>query len=335
MHNINDKKISAVVVTYNRKELLAQCISALLKQTHHLSRIYIVDNASTDGTQRYLQETGCLGNENVSYIKLDNNTGGAGGFCTGMKVAYDDGSDWIWIMDDDAEPSQDALKALLNPVIDGFVRERDCLTSLLVTSQGDVSYEHRGVIKLDGFVSNIVRPLKPSDIRPGIPTLIHHSSFVGLLLPRDIVSDIGYPDRRFFIHYDDVDYSIRLGLAGYKIYLIPNSIIVHKEGRFTVSDKKKTHLFMVSSTRRVSIYKSWIKYYSIRNLIYLCRKYQTNRAVFCLETLIRFVRIVGGIMLYDDRKLERATLVVRAIYDGLYGNLGKNIDPVEWRKKVY
>ena len=52
----NEKKVIAVVVTYNRKELLKEAIEALLNQEYNNCDVLIVDNASTDGTREYIDE---------------------------------------------------------------------------------------------------------------------------------------------------------------------------------------------------------------------------------------------------------------------------------------
>src|SRR5690606_27933775 len=97
--------------------------------TRPLQAIYIIDNASTDGTPELLHRMGYTpspqggtltletpGNQEkvkIIHIRLPENTGGAGGFHEGVKRAYNDGYDWIWLMDDDAEPLEDALEKLL------------------------------------------------------------------------------------------------------------------------------------------------------------------------------------------------------------------------------
>lgn len=84
----------------------------MLKQTVSTD-VLIVDNASTDGTEDNLISSGLLNNEKIHYIKLDENTGGAGGFHYGLKYACKKGWRWFWIMDDDAEPHHDALEKLV------------------------------------------------------------------------------------------------------------------------------------------------------------------------------------------------------------------------------
>lgn len=122
-------KIAAVVVTYNRKKLLIECLEALRRQTKPLQTIYIIDNASTDGTPQKLQKKGYIKNPEsgikkinnlhnnkpikIVYVRMKKNTGGAGGFHEGIKRACQDGHHWIWLMDDDVEPKDDTLQVLL------------------------------------------------------------------------------------------------------------------------------------------------------------------------------------------------------------------------------
>ena len=80
-----DKSVAAVVVTYNRKQLLKECIEALLAQKAKHLRIFIIDNASTDGTEEYVK--GLIDGERVVYLNTGENLGGAGGFCFGIKEA--------------------------------------------------------------------------------------------------------------------------------------------------------------------------------------------------------------------------------------------------------
>ncbi len=107
-------KIAAVVVTFNRKKLLLECLNALLGQTYPLDEIVVLDNASTDGTKQELQEAGILSDARVKYLLMEKNTGGSGGFYYGSRQAYQDGADWIWMMDDDCIPTETALEELVN-----------------------------------------------------------------------------------------------------------------------------------------------------------------------------------------------------------------------------
>lgn len=69
--------IIAVVVTYNRKQLLLECVDAILKQTYAVKNLLIIDNNSNDGTYEALEQNNFINNEVVKYKKLDKNIGGA------------------------------------------------------------------------------------------------------------------------------------------------------------------------------------------------------------------------------------------------------------------
>ena len=99
--------VTAVVVTYNRKELLARCLEALAAQTHRIATTIVIDNASTDGTEDVLERF------DVQVTRRPENAGSAGGFAEGVIRAGEVGSDWVWLMDDDAEPTAEALETML------------------------------------------------------------------------------------------------------------------------------------------------------------------------------------------------------------------------------
>lgn len=86
------ERVCAVIATYNRKELLRECLQSVLSQTRLPDHILVVDNASTDGTQEMLKEE----SPQVEVLRLPENQGGAGGFHEGMKRAYEEGFDWLW-----------------------------------------------------------------------------------------------------------------------------------------------------------------------------------------------------------------------------------------------
>ena len=102
--------VCAVVVTYNRRDLLEECLAALAAQTHPVDHLLVIDNASTDGTPELLRERYA---DQAELVALATNEGGAGGFHEGLRLGHAAGYDWIWLMDDDTIPSPTALQELL------------------------------------------------------------------------------------------------------------------------------------------------------------------------------------------------------------------------------
>jgi rhamnopyranosyl-N-acetylglucosaminyl-diphospho-decaprenol beta-1,3/1,4-galactofuranosyltransferase len=188
--------VAAVVVTFNRKELLCECLGALLAQTRPLSRILLLDNASTDGTTNFLAEKGYLENEAIDYVRLPVNSGGAGGFHEGVKRAYEAGFEWLWLMDDDVEPMPEALEKMLS-----YADVSQCIQGCKVFRDGQSEdWERWANIDDSGRRTASQEPQTIDYISA------QTGCFEGMLIHRQIISEIGFPDKRFFVGGDDVAY---------------------------------------------------------------------------------------------------------------------------------
>lgn len=333
----NKDSVSAVVVTYNRKHLLLECLEALRKQTRPIQAIYLIDNASTDDTPEILLEKGYIkelppkelkepyekefeiNNLNdgqpikLHYVRMHENTGGAGGFYEGVKRGYEKGYDWLWLMDDDAEPKKDAFEKLVS-----YFNEKDvsALASLKVDIRGKILHPHRGYFNFDNVFNGIVKHFSEETLRIKNCIEIDHASFVGIIVSRLAIKKIGFPKKEFFIHYDDVEYCIKLRKFG-KILLIRDSVIIHKEAAKEGADEK---FFLFSQFKRIPYDKLWLTYYSTRNLVWLGKKYSNNMFIFYLSLIRSLLRLLLGIILFDDHKFNRAKFYINSYFDGLKGN---------------
>ncbi|WP_321840470.1 glycosyltransferase family 2 protein [Paraburkholderia bannensis] len=217
---LNSPTIAVVVVTHNRKALLIRCLESLLTQSWVPDCIYIVDNASTDGTQELLAESEMRHDPRVAYLRLERNEGGAGGFHLGLREAVLDGYDYVWLMDDDCFPETDALAYLVEPL-----RE----------STGEIGFVCSHVVWTDGTPHRMNLPrLKlvtgrkvfSERIDEGLLT-VPSCSFVSVLISSDAVEACGLPIRQMFIWGDDVEYTTRLTDAGFTGYYAWRSVVVH------------------------------------------------------------------------------------------------------------
>jgi rhamnopyranosyl-N-acetylglucosaminyl-diphospho-decaprenol beta-1,3/1,4-galactofuranosyltransferase len=312
-------RIAAVVVTFNRKALLVECLHALLAQTTPLDRILVVDNASTDGTADLLRASGVLEAPSVRYLRLEQNTGGAGGFHAGMKAAYDEGHDWLWLMDDDAEPAPDAL-AHMAPY---FGREDISALAPMVTDaawKDEYVEPHRGM-RLDGEIAGVVRPLTPAETAGRDALEITHCSFVGPLFPRRTIDQVGLPIAEFFIHYDDYEYVQRARKVG-PILLVMAAKIAHKEARNT--NAVQTRTFLSRKVERPKYDSLWLAYYGYRNVIWLTK--EAGSPLNNLRLISRHARRLAEVIAYDDQKWRRIRFWNAALLDGWAGRF-KNEKP--------
>lgn len=213
-------KVAAVIVTYNRVDKLAKVMDSLAAQTRRPDRIYVVDNASTDGTRAFLD---ARKSDRLVHLRLTKNIGGAGGFNEGMKVAYADGFDLVWISDDDAYPHADALEKLI-----------EALTNFEKISGYRPTYACSAVRWIDGSWCEMNTPDTVWDwprfySENSRYFLVRSCSFVSVLVPRWAIAKHGLPIKDYFIWFDDAEYTRRLSRT-YPGIFVPDSLVTHDVG---------------------------------------------------------------------------------------------------------
>src|SRR5574344_877000 len=103
--------ICVVITTYNRLDKLKIALSKYTEQTKLPKYIIVVNNNSNDGTKEYLDKWSKTKDKIIrQVINLKENTGGSGGFYTGLKASLNTVCDWVWVSDDDAFPQKDCFK---------------------------------------------------------------------------------------------------------------------------------------------------------------------------------------------------------------------------------
>ena len=223
---LSDMNVAALVVTYNRKELLIECLAAITAQDLVPSAVVVIDNASTDGTEELFHDDGELASiPGLRYFRMPENLGGAGGFKEGLKRCMEAGCDWIWLMDDDCIARFDTLSKLVGalPAAERLGGEPSFLASSVVGPGG----EPMNVPVLDA------RPTENgyADWYLGLAdgmVEIECATFVSLLINARAVERLGLPIASFFIWGDDTEYTTRLTHYFGHAYLVGRSTVLHK-----------------------------------------------------------------------------------------------------------
>ncbi|WP_444643990.1 glycosyltransferase family 2 protein [Caproiciproducens sp. R1] len=209
-------QVAAVVVTYNRRELLLQCIKKIRTQQNAECDILIVDNASSDGTGKIIQS---ITDNRLQYRNTGSNLGGAGGFQYGIRWAVEARYDRVWIMDDDTLPESDTLAELLeaDARLEG---NYGFLSSVVLWTDGHECKMNRQKIK-KSFYEHI------EFLRDGL-IQIEQASFVSLLFPAKTIRKAGLPIKEYFIWGDDIEYTRRIAVRkGLSSYLVGRSQVIH------------------------------------------------------------------------------------------------------------
>jgi GT2 family glycosyltransferase len=292
-------KICIIIVTWNRIGMLKECIAAA-KKNMTIADILVVDNASTDGTGEWL-----AGQTGINVLSLAENTGGAGGFAAGMKWAYDNSYEWMWIMDDDVVPLDGALDVLFENK-----QRADVIQAAKYESDGSECV-------FEGLVNprTMRRRKIPIEDVPScgyIPCNV--ATFEGLFVSRRCVEMIGVPDASFFYGLDDLLYGYQ---ASEKLcFIFVPQFVLKKQ-----IDKSRASI----GGRRFYSSTPQSRYYHVRNFWKVMR-YLRNTGAGSWRMYVTYAyEALKAILLtlLVERNLRGMILVFRGVSDGIHGRWGK------------
>jgi len=285
-------KIVAVIVTYNRKDLLIECLDNLLNQTYDAFDILIIDNHSTDQTKDAIVHY--LENPRIIYKDTGSNLGGAGGFQYGIKEAFNMKYEYVWLMDDDSLPKPEALLKLVEAYkkLDhpGF------LSSKVLWTDGKLC-------KINVQRSSLTKNITEFNEKY-IPAAI--ASFVSLYVSMDVIKDVGLPIKEFFIWTDDWEYTRRISLK-YKCYVVTDSEVIHKTKSNTGAN------IAIDSEDRIERYR-----YAYRNEMYLYKREGIKGIMHILaRTPVHIARVL---IKAKSQKINRIGIILKSTLDGMCFN---------------
>lgn len=296
--------VCVALVTYNRKHLLLECLDALLRQTQPVDRIFVIDNGSTDGTAALVEGRGYMQQPVLTYIREEQNTGGAGGFHRGLQLGAEAGFDWIWCMDDDAEPAPDALELALAVAAD---QTTVALANFKVSAEGIPQNAHMHLASGE-----------PASTLANTPALqpLTFSSFVGLLVRGPAVQQIGLPRREFFLNHDDNEYCARLRRIG-SILLVPASVIRHKEAALKGAIARS---FLGIRRNRLPLRAFLFRYFAMRNELVTYGQLAGRTRMLLRAAKETATQSAMVLAFRDDHPLTRLHLIAKAHLDAIRGN---------------
>lgn len=217
-------RVCAVIVTFNRLELLQAALAALRKQTLPLDGILVVDNGSTDATPAWLAAEAAVDAEGVLRVVTQANSGSSGGVHAGLTAAFAGEFEWFWIMDDDTIPEAGALEAMI-AAVDSFATAQP--TARLGWLNSVVKW-------IDGSLHRMNEPKLEPYLTWG-PRILDQRylpakwcSFVSVMVSREAVAECGLPLKDMFIWYDDVEFTGRIRLKGFTGLIVLDSFVEHR-----------------------------------------------------------------------------------------------------------
>lgn len=299
-------RFGVAIVTYNRLSLLKECLKCILNQKYKFDKVLLINNCSTDGTKKYLDEIANQDDyKNFEIFTTKKNLGGSGGFKLAVEKLYES-VDYLLLIDDDAMLDRNFLYNIICKLDDSIGAY-----SGTVETDGRIDTTHRRVIKNKIFMTK-------ADVEKDKYQKEYFdydlSTFCGLIVNTKIIKKIGFPKSEYFIWYDDTEYSLRIGKYT-KIRNINSALINHKA--------------VSSVTNKLS----WKSYYGYRNAIDVGKKYSKMPLIYLGYRysfhVFKFFMYLSKSLITKCVKKKKyysvcAHLNLDVIHDSLCNQLGKS-----------
>ena len=220
--------IGIVICNYNKKDFVLECVQSVQESKVHNFDIYVVDNASTDGSVEALRET--YGND-ITILANSENLGGSGGFNTGLRVVRDKGYDYFMCLDDDALVDENAIQVLYEYM---ETHPDVGMAGCRVYHRQMPDYIQQCGLLID-FEHCTAKTIGADQLEDGsLPEVIECDTVAtcAVMVRGSIIrdTDVGIMPEDNFIYWDDMEWGHRIHLAGYKVVTLAAAKALHQMG---------------------------------------------------------------------------------------------------------
>ena len=302
-------RVLAHIHTFNDADVIDLTIEAVLRQTHPVAGILVVDNASSDGTL----ERPSL--KKAIVLRHQENLGTSGAVHSGFKYALEHNYDWIWVFDADSVPEPDALEKLLDLYAGwtlSFQEEIGFLSCLPGNLQEGVPFQG-GV-----FIRHGIAPCTP--VPEARYYLCHFTFWSGCLYRLAAVRQIGLPNPDYVLDWGETEYGYRVMKAGYKGFMHQDAVLQHNiRGYPTLAP---IEVKRGPTTVTVSEFPPIRCYYTCRNILYfVLYDFTEGRLGPMCKIGLRALLFPLSFLLRPRNHGEQIRACFRGMWHGLTGNI--------------
>lgn len=289
------RNVCAVIISYNPGDYLISNVIALRPQ---VDNVIIVDNGSREYLRNILDTVSKIGGVKVIYNK--DNLGIAAALNIGIKYAMNAGYNWVATFDQDSKAKTEFINSMLSAYESCEYKDSVAIISPIYYDQvtGKYCSFGRGKANPASFIK------------------VETTMTSGNLIPTYIFPKVGLFDEAFFIDYVDYEFCFRCLAHGFKIIESQTSVLYHKVGEPT------QHRFLwknISATNHSPL--RW--YYITRNRIVLWKRYFLVKPGWVMRDIIGLVKQILKIVLYENDIAKKVFSIIKGIYHGFSGKLGK------------
>lgn len=251
-------KVSIIVVNWNGKNDTIECIKSLKLLDYPNYDIIVVDNGSTDGSQKVLKKKF----PDITLIELKENIGYGGAANEGIKLAIKRGSDYVFPINNDIILDKNLLKELVR-VAESDPKIGMVCPKILWYDRPDWICSIAGRVDLK-FMIQLPKHIGNIPDRGQYDKIMEVDAAGIFLVKKEVVERVGMFDPNYFLYLEDFDWCIRVRRAGYRIIYVPTAIMYHKGSASVGGPSSPIPIYYNTRNRFLLISKNFGKF----NLIF-------------------------------------------------------------------
>lgn len=237
---MNPPRIAVIIVNWNNLPDTLACLDSLQQCSLADIKIIVVDNASTDGSADVIAAK----RPEITIIRNRENLGFTGGNNAGMKVAFNQGADYAFLINNDAEITNGSMETLV-----GFMETHPeawaSAPLIYYYSQPNIIWSAGGVISWKKAWTKMIGTDEENKGQFGdAPYQVDYATGCALMVRRTALEKFGLLDERFFMYYEEVEWCTRMRKNGQLIYVVPHASVLHKIMSQTRNESPFVHYFM-------------------------------------------------------------------------------------------
>lgn len=310
-----DKDVAIIILNWNAYNDTFECLKSLEHLTYPHFHVFLVDNASQDGSFDKLQQDYKDGKFHIpiTFIQTGANLGFAGGNNVAIKQAYNQGYQYFWLLNNDTVVDPNALTPLVETLENdkqvGIVGSK-----IYYYGTNKIWFAGGKVNTWTGKTRHI--GIKEEDV--GQYDQLREVDYItgcSLGFRREILETVGYMCEDYFLYYEETDWNIRINNKGWKIVYQPSSVIYHKVSNSSGGERRSM--------------PPYIAYYHVRNPFAMIRKMQKRCSY--VRNFVAFLSMLWNVMkksakiflLNEDNKFFRIELILKGFIDAINMRMGK------------
>ncbi|CAM3129872.1 glycosyltransferase family 2 protein [Sporolactobacillus spathodeae] len=302
---MNRPEVAVILVNWNNHKDTVECLDSFSDLSYKNFKVYLVDNKSTDNSVNLINEhiASKKYTFTIDFIMTEKNLGFAGGNNVALRKAYNSGSKYFWLLNNDTITTPNSLTNLVNCMEKN--EKIGIVGSKIYYNNSDIIWFVGGTFDPStGRTRHISFKHKDSG-QYKTPFEVNYISGCSMMIRREVIRDIGFMSEDFFLYYEEVDYNIKAEKYNWKIVVEPNSVIYHKVSISSGGEKNLA---------------PYVAYYDLRNGFWVCKRnfkglHFKAFVYLLLKTFKKILRIYSE---NQDRKFVRLKYIIKGVNEALF-----------------